>query len=129
MNEGLRRRFTFRYDIEKYSPTELKEIFLLKVKNDDWKVGFLNNKNNKKDSDKLQKFFEDNHEKFQNFGGDIETLLLNCKIVHCKRVLFDDPSNRRNLNINDIEEGFNSFIKNRKYNENPYKDFPKHLFI
>lgn len=41
MNAGLNRRFTFRYDIEKYTSNELRDIFLLKVNKDCWFVDFL----------------------------------------------------------------------------------------
>ena len=78
VNEGLKRRFPFKYTIEKYSPEELCEIFLLKVKKLGWK--YSDNKND------LITFFKKNIKSFKHFGGDIETLFLNCKIQHGLRV-------------------------------------------
>lgn len=122
MNEGLKRRFSFRYDIEKYTSEELMNIFLLKVENDSWDLS--------QDLDKkeLLKFFNENYDCFRNFGGDIETLLLNCKIVHCRRTLFIKPEDRKILTIEDICGGLDNFTKHRK-DTDPFADFPKHLFI
>ena len=122
MNEGLKRRFSFRYDIEKYTPGELMEIFLLKVENDDW------NLSKNIDKKELLDFFDKNYDSFKNFGGDIETLLLNCKIMHCRRTLFIKPEERKIFTIEDIIGGLDNFVKHRK-NTDPFGEFPKHLFI
>ena len=37
-NDGLRRRFTFKYVIEKYTAEELRDIFLQKVSDKGWKI-------------------------------------------------------------------------------------------
>lgn len=42
MNEGLKRRFSFRYDINKYDYNELYEIFKSKVANTGWTFNFEN---------------------------------------------------------------------------------------
>jgi hypothetical protein len=123
MNEGLRRRFTFRYDIEGYTPDELKDIFLLKVKLGGWK---LDCETSDKDDDatieekrkqviKIVEFFRSNVSSFPNYGGDIETLFLKCKITHSRRVLFSAPENRRVLNFEDIEKGFKIYLASRKH--------------
>lgn len=121
-NDGLRRRFSFRYDIEEYTPTELASIFISKVWNNDWKLEFdvdgfetsdeLKIKMNKRDL--LDDFFEKNKESFPNFGGDVETLLLNCKIYHAKRILFEDISKKKILTLDDIEGGVVVMTGNRK---------------
>ena len=94
MNDGLARRFTFRYDITGYNPKELMEIFLLKLSQGAWGTEFKilegdseKTKNHKKkEAEKLEQFFKDNKSEFPNYGGDIETLFLNCKIAHCRKV-------------------------------------------
>jgi hypothetical protein len=40
MNEGLKRRFTFRYDMVGYTAEGIIQIFLLKIKNENWKTEF-----------------------------------------------------------------------------------------
>ena len=104
MNEGLKRRFTFRYDIEGYSAKELSEIFLLKLEAGGWEY--------EDDKTELEKFFENRVNSFPNYGGDIETLFLNCKIAHCRRITVDS-SNARVLNLQDMSDGFETFASFR----------------
>jgi hypothetical protein len=59
--------------------------------------------------------FRKNKEYFPYCGGDIETLFLQCKISHGRRM---PPENKKKfLSMQDIEYGFKEFIKNRKYDE------------
>ncbi len=111
MNDGLKRRFTFRYDIDGYTGEELRQIFEVKLNADKWKLEFQD------DSEKLkqyEEFFKKNKENFPNYGGDIETLFLKCKIAHSKRIVFEPDDKRRILNMDDIEKGFKTFISDRK---------------
>ncbi len=124
-NEGLKRRFTFRYDVNEYSPDELMQIFLLKVHNEGWSTEFDSKisdnpeialeKNSKKEI--LRAFFKKNMKYFPHFGGDVETYFLNCKIVHGRRMLFKDSSLRRILIIDDMKNGFEKYVNDRKYKE------------
>ena len=124
-NEGLRRRFTFRYDILGYTAPELLEIFLLKVKNDDWKTEFelsqLDNAAEREEKEKARlkvvNFFEDNIKYFPHFGGDIESFLLNCKVIHGKRVVFLDQTHKKVLTVKDIHDGLEQFVHHRKYDK------------
>lgn len=123
-NEGLKRRFTFRYNIDTYTPEELKEIFFLKIKNENWKLdctvlpddtpNIIMTKHTIEQN--ILNFFINNITNFPNFGGDIETLFLNCKIHHSRRVLFLDQ-NQKILTMQDIMKGFESYLKNRQYVE------------
>ena len=75
------------------------------------------NKDNKdKNDDKLLIFFEKNKQYFPNFGGDIETLIFQSKIEHCKRVFFKDDSEKKILTLEDINNGFENLKKNKKIN-------------
>jgi hypothetical protein len=107
-NEGLRRRFTFKYVIEKYNAEELKDIFLLKVKDMGWRIH---------DEVDINEFFKRNYEKFPHFGGDMETLFLNMRIYHGRRIFcLDKEIHRKILNKEDFEEGMNIFAGHRKNN-------------
>ena len=114
MNDGLKRRFTFRYDIEGYSADELKEIFETKLKADKWDLEFKSKRLNEEQIEKYNNFFKKNKDNFPNYGGDIETLFLKCKIAHSKRMVFENEDKRRILNMDDIENGFKTFLQDRK---------------
>jgi hypothetical protein len=114
-NPGLARRFTFRYDITGYTPSELMDIFNLKVQQEGWHTEY--------DKNRALDFFTKNKALFPHYGGDIETLFLNCKIIHGKRVLFKDPSVRKIITLNDIEKGFELFVNHRKQKTTPKLSF------
>lgn len=125
-NDGLRRRFTFRYDVTSYSSIELLKIFELKVSNMNWKLCYTEDETDsdetKKDKDimrsKITTLFKNNHKNFPNYGGDIETFLLKCKISHSKRCLFIGTNKRMTLSLEDIENGFKLFNSGRKGENN-----------
>lgn len=117
-NDGLRRRFTFRYKAEAYDHDELMEIFKLKVKLENWTID-LNSENGPdedpakySESDVLA-LFRNNKDKFPYQGGDIETLFLQSKICHGRRI----PLKKKCFSFSDIENGFEQFTKNRKHNK------------
>jgi hypothetical protein len=56
---------------------------------------------------------------FENFGGDIETLLLNIKIKHSTRVFGKDPKIRKLITMEDIKNAYTEFLKIRKEKEIP----------
>jgi hypothetical protein len=129
-NEGLRRRFTFSYNIDGYNSDELTDIFYMKIQSDGWKIesDILKTDSDeeikrKKEVDKeIRLFFKKNHKFLPHYGGDIETLYLQCKICHGKRVLFETPDKRKLIILKDIKEGFDIFVSNRKYKEETQKD-------
>ena len=102
-NEGLKRRFAFRYDIDKYKPEELASMLLLKIKLDRWSI----DENIK--TEVITKIIEGNKEMFSNFGGDVESWLLHIKIEHGTRIFGKHPRMRRVLNIDDINNGLKQF--------------------
>lgn len=126
-NEGLRRRFTFRYEIKGYDGSELRDIFFTKLKKNGWSYSDIDmelelnqiNEHYKNNADykKLTDLFIKNKSNFPNYGGDMETLFLNSKIVHSNRVVFSDSSSRRSLTLADINEGMEIYLKNRKYSD------------
>jgi len=106
VNEGLNRRFTFRYNIDKYDAEELQQIFLGKVKMANWTMV--------KNEDTTE-FFKKNVNSFPNFGGDIETLFLNAKIHNGRRMVFSSEP-PKTLSKEDVENGFKKFLHHRKNN-------------
>lgn len=121
-NDGLRRRFTFRYDLVPYKPQELKQIFELKVMLGGFKLCYTGADDDTIDKAKeklventiVENLFVKNHRYFPNNGGDMETLFLNCKIAH-SRSMVGNTNDKYILNVKDIEKGFDTFVKGRDY--------------
>lgn len=103
-NEGLRRRFPFRFDIQPYTHKELTLILEKKIREYGlYEVQFKSNE--------LNKLIKKNFSHFNNQGGDMETLFLNIKITHNKRVFLLPVEEKRKLFIYDIEISIEKFIK------------------
>ena len=106
LNEGLERRFNYRFTIENYSPNELRLIFFKIIKDNKWKVD--------EKSIKVDKFKE--HIKYFKFnGGDMLTLFGFCKKAHSSRLLGIEIekkllSSKKKINNDDFECGLKMFI-------------------
>jgi hypothetical protein len=75
----------------------------------------------KGESDISEKFFKDNMKYFNNFAGDMETLLFNIKMEHSKRLFCYplDSTERKKINKDDLNNAFELFKINqcKKRNE------------
>jgi SpoVK/Ycf46/Vps4 family AAA+-type ATPase len=110
-NSGLKRRFPFRYKIEGYKHTELRDIFLKKLKDTKWKLyGDL-------DMKKVTEFFKDNMSDFPYYGGDVDNLIVDIKFMHSRRVVGKHPKHRRKITYTDVMRGFKRFLNNKKKKE------------
>ena len=76
-NAGLERRFPYRFKLDKYTASELRDIFLKIVDDNEWSI--------KSDDEIPVDFFEKNIKYFKFNGGDMETLFHKCKIAHSKK--------------------------------------------
>lgn len=105
-NAGLERRFPFKFTIKEYSHTELLEIFKTIISRDSWKLS---------DDDAIsQDFFKVHRDHFKFQGGDIESLFFNCKIANSCRIFALPKTSRFILTKEDIDAGYQLFIKNRE---------------
>jgi SpoVK/Ycf46/Vps4 family AAA+-type ATPase len=106
VNPGLKRRFPWVYDITDYSLTNLKDIFIYQVKENNWdfeeKFNFA----------ELDTIFN-NKEYFKNNGGDCLVLFDKAKICHSRRVFGKRRKFKKYLNYTDIKLAF-ELIKNEK---------------
>lgn len=106
-NPGLERRFPIRFTIEPYKPNEIFLIFKKKVIDNEWSL-----------DDSIQvKFFEDNYDNFKFYGGDMEVLFSKCKRAHSRRVFASVNSEKKKLNIKDLERGYELFKNHRALKE------------
>jgi SpoVK/Ycf46/Vps4 family AAA+-type ATPase len=102
-NEGLKRRFPFRFEIEKYSYNELGNILLKKInENSNWILDCNNNE--------IIEIIKKNFDYFENQGGDMETLFLNIKIVQNKRVFLLPIDQKKKIILDDINNAIKKFI-------------------
>lgn len=99
-NEGLDRRFPYRFTIEGYSSGELEQIFRKMVKDENWSFG---------EKIPLADFFADNYKSFPYYGGDMKLLLDSCQIFHSSRVFCLPKDNWRVLTIEDVKGGFENY--------------------
>ena len=103
-NEGLKRRFAFRYHIDKYTPTELCRMLKLKIKLSSWSYD-----ESDVSDEKIIKLIETSKDMFENFGGDIESWYLHIKIAHGVRIFGKHPKFRRTINMDDLKIGLENF--------------------
>lgn len=117
MNQGLRRRFPWRYDIKDYTAGNLKDIFKYQVRENEWE--FEENFNFAElDTIFSQKdYFKDN-------GGSCLTLFDKAKISHSRRVFGKRKNVKKYLNIHDINQAFQLMKKQqdvtKKVSEPPF---------
>jgi SpoVK/Ycf46/Vps4 family AAA+-type ATPase len=112
VNKGLESRFIWRFTMEEYSSKELMEIFKKKINDIEWSLDC-------KDEKQLQKWFEDNKTTFKHFGRDMELLLTYVKIAHGSRIYMKTKELRKNINFDDIKNGYDVFMKNKKTKKEP----------
>ena len=119
-NDGLMRRFPFRYAIDDYNGDELCDIFKKIVTENEWEI--------------LPKalpkgFFKENKSYFKFNGGDIESFFQSCKIAHARRVFCCPINERRKLTNKDITKGLELFLLNPEVKERKEKnDTLKYMF-
>lgn len=101
-NQGLERRFPWKFHINQYNPSELYDIFNLQITQDKWKL--------KAKKEEIIKLLVDNKDHFANNGGDTKNLLDKCKICHAQRV-FGSRKAKKSLTIDDINNGFKIYSK------------------
>ena len=114
LNQGLRRRFPWIYNIKKYSIENLIQIFKYQVNDNGWIIDETIH-----DSD-LKDIFKDFETFFEHSGGDTLTLFDKCKICHSRRVFGRKWRYKRTLNIPDIRQGA-ELLKSHKTKINPEK--------
>lgn len=105
-NEGLRRRFSFVYALDKYTVEELVQIFQSMMTIDDWKLDIT--------KEDMIEIFHDNNDMFVNQAGDIETLVFHCKLEHSSRVFCEDENMKNKITKEDISSALLVFKRTRK---------------
>lgn len=131
-NEGLDRRFPFKYTLKGYNDDQLLEIFKYQASRAGYKIAGTDNINELNSYDELtnkypstinmfannhikhvrpaitSSFFRKHKENFQYYGGDTETFFGCCKMIHDKR-MFSQLNTDKILSKVDIEKGYKMF--------------------
>jgi stage V sporulation protein K len=105
MNKGLERRFPWVHVIEEYTSEELTQIAIKMIKEMNWEIGTSETN--------VTEIIEKNRKFFKNAGGDIETFLSKCKMVHAKRVFSLDKCHKGVFTKYDFQEGIDMLKKYR----------------
>lgn len=101
-NAGLERRFGYVYRFESPPANLLESVFAKQLKESKWKV-------DKKDRKAAQEFFQRVHKKLPHGGGSTHQLIFHSKQASIVRQF---PRNTKKiLELRDIEEGFQTFLK------------------
>jgi SpoVK/Ycf46/Vps4 family AAA+-type ATPase len=111
LNPGLDSRFLWRFSIESYSSIELYQIFIKKVRESKWDFENIN--------EIKSTWFEKNIKHFKRFGRDIENLFTYTKIVHGRRIYGKPESQKKHINKEDLEKGFDVFLKHKQDKKRP----------
>ena len=110
LNEGLNSRFTWRFKLDAYKPSELKSIYEKQVRDYGWR--FASATETLHDS-----WFATRMDYFTTYGRDMETLFTKTKIAHSRRVFCLPSSEKKIITFADLENGFKLFIENPEVNE------------
>jgi len=102
-NEGLERRFPWKFEIKKVNAEQLKHIFISMIRKNNW---LIDNK------DIPTNFFKHNRECFPFNGGSIETFFGKVKMIHSKRVFGKSKKEKMKITKEDIE---NAIEIHKKY--------------
>lgn len=107
-NPGLDRRFPWKYTLEPYTPSQLKDIFELQLFKSKWRLRKPHY------TDCIDKIINEYKDIFKNNGGDTEIFVSMCKMSHAKRVFGQRRTWKRYLIREDIKDGFELYQKNKK---------------
>lgn len=119
-NQGLKSRFTWRYNIQSYNGKELKQIFCKKINEGGW---------NYKHTDIKDNWFEERKKDFKSFGRDMETLFSKVKIAHSKRVFCLPKREKKYIRIVDLENGFKAFQKHKDIKKDDIDFFIRDFYV
>ena len=119
-NKGMESRFIWRFNIEQYNTNELMSIFHKKINETDWII---------ENDDVINiKWFDKHKQDFKNYGRDMELLFSYLKIAHSRRIYGKEPSLRKIITMEDLDGGYDMFMKNKK-KENKMNKILESIYI
>lgn len=110
VNKGLDSRFIWRFYTDSYTHEELNKIFHKKVLEQEWSMEV--------NKEEMNEWFEKRMKHYPHFGRDMELLLMYTKIAHSRRIYGKPENEIRILTIDDLNEGQELFLINKKKQKN-----------
>jgi len=105
VNQGLARRFPWRYEMDKYTPDDLYKIVEKQMISQGWKTNV--------DKKSISDLLKSNIDMFSNNGGDTQNFLDKCKVCHAQR-MFGSTMERKMLGIQDFENGIRLYKESKQ---------------
>jgi len=112
-NKGMESRFIWRFTIEPYTAKEMAQIFKKLVSESEWTVP----------ADLTDKWFEQKKGDFPHYGRSMEILFSYIKIAHARRVYGKPKDQRKILTLEDMNNGYQTFLKHKKPEDKTKKIF------
>ena len=118
----MRRRFPIVFHIKDYNYTELYNILLKLIKDENWKL---------EKNALLENDIKQNMDIFYFFGGDMKLLFQIAKELYCIRLMKNSITiNKQNkLSRTDIINSIEQLKDSRKEKKNEIPDSVKHMYI
>jgi SpoVK/Ycf46/Vps4 family AAA+-type ATPase len=113
-NKGLKRRFPFTFNIEKYDEENLAKILIKKINNSEWSIDpsiLISD---------IISIIRDNKDKFKNYGGDIDIFIQKIKMAHGRRVFNKYESERKIITNEDLDAGLKMLKDNKEEDKTTY---------
>ncbi len=107
VNKGLKSRFIWQFETDKYDANDLSRIFVKKITDQGWTIDLSEL------TASLSSWFESKKKDFIYYGRDMESLLTYVKIAHGRRVYGKQPDTRKRITKQDLDSGYNRFTQNR----------------
>jgi hypothetical protein len=93
VNEGLNRRFPWKFTMDTYTSEELFDIFKLKIMETNWSY----------ENNALSSVTFNDKELFSDMGGSIEIFITKCKMAHSKNLINSKVKNKLFITNEDVK--------------------------
>lgn len=106
--QGLQRRFLWKFECSGYTPEELVDIIQLQLNRDNggWRI-------TPQVCQELLRMISDNYHVFTDYAGDTEKLVFYAKIEHSKQILHSDTTNQGYLTTTDFYKALDILRENK----------------
>jgi len=106
VNDGLKRRFPWIFEMKGYNETELYQIMENKITKDGYSINFT-------DEQKMLiiKMIKDNKGSLKHNGGDIANIITKAISLHCRKILSMSKNNKNALSYSTVINGITNYFK------------------